>query len=327
MRSRKRREHERVPSPGAGAGDPRADTAGRAAGGLNRLAMSVDVEDWFQVENLKSVVPRESWDSYPLRVDANTRFLLDLFDETKTTATFFTLGWVAERLPGLVKEIAARGHEVASHGYGHELLYDIGPDRFREDIRRAKGVLEEAAGAPVTGYRAPSFSITEWALPILAEEGYGYDSSYFPASGHDRYSALSEELFPRPYHGRAGSRSFMQELAPVGSGASVTELSIPVLELFGRRIPWGGGGYFRLYPPAVFRAGFAAAARRNGGAVLYLHPWEIDPRQPRMKGIGAGYAFRHYINLSKTAGRLRRLCRAFRFRSCRELLAAKSAVL
>jgi polysaccharide deacetylase family protein (PEP-CTERM system associated) len=290
-----------------------------SAGELPPVAMSVDVEDWFQVENLKSAIPRSSWESYHLRVDANTRRILDIFDETGTRATFFTLGWVAERLPGLVRDIAVRGHEVASHGYGHELLYDIGPDRFRDDIRRAKGLLQDTSGQEVIGYRAPSFTITGWALEILREEGYRYDSSYFPASGHDRYSQLSEELFPRPAHGRAGSRSFKQELS-----GGITELSIPVLELLGKRIPWGGGGYFRLYPPRLFRAGFAAAARRNGGALLYLHPWELDPEQPRVDGLPAGYAFRHYVNLGKTADRLRALCQAFRFRSCREIVEAEA---
>lgn len=283
------------------------------------LAMSIDVEDWFQVENLKSAISRAEWDRYPLRITENTRLILDIFEETGTTATFFTLGWVAERLPELVSEIASRGHEVASHGYGHELLYEIGPERFREDIRSAKKLLEDAAGVPVSGYRAPSFSITEWALPILREEGYRYDSSYFPAAGHDRYAALPDELFPRPGHGRAGSESFLQEL-PGG----ITELSIPVLELFGRRLPWGGGGYFRLYPPRLFQRGFAAAARRNGGAVFYLHPWEVDPAQPRVSGLSAGYAFRHYVNLKHTASRLRALCRRFAFTSCRDLVAAKS---
>lgn len=276
------------------------------------MAISIDVEEWFQVENLKSAIPRDTWEEYPLRVGENTRLILDIFDETGTKGTFFCLGWIAERQPDLIAEIASRGHEVASHGYGHELLYDIGPERFREDLRRAQQLLEDASGQKVVGYRAPSFSITDWALEILGEEGYRYDSSYFPASGHDRYAKL-----PTGYFGYA------TELAPpfrseVPEG--ITELSIPVLELFGKAVPWGGGGYFRLYPPALFRAGFAAAARRHGGAVFYLHPWEVDPDQPRVDSIKRSYAFRHYVNLSRTAGRLRRLCESLEFTSCSSAL-------
>jgi polysaccharide deacetylase family protein (PEP-CTERM system associated) len=280
--------------------------------------MSVDVEDWFQVENLRSVISRDRWDDYPLRVEDNTRRLLDVFDETDTSATFFTLGWVADRVPNLVREIAARGHEVASHGYAHELLYEAGPERFRSDIRRAKRLLEDLSGQPVRGYRAPSFSITEWALPILHEEGYRYDSSYFPVSGHDRYAQLPPDLFANPQHGKPGSESFMQELPN-----HIVELSIPVLQALRRSLPWGGGGYFRIVPPALFRRGLAAAARRNGGAIFYLHPWEIDSEQPRMAGLPKGYAFRHYVNLERTAARLYRLCAEFPFRDCRAALAEK----
>ncbi|MFW5811332.1 MAG: XrtA system polysaccharide deacetylase, partial [Alkalispirochaetaceae bacterium] len=279
-------------------------------GGLPPMAMTIDVEDWFQVENLKAAIPRESWEERNLRVEANTRLILDIFDETGIEGTFFCLGWVAERLPRLIREIAERGHEVASHGYGHELLYEIGPTRFREDIRRARELLEDASGQEIVGYRAPSFSITDWALDILAEEGYQYDSSFFPASGHDRYARLPAQYFQRSSHPAGGGGAAEQErpgrerIAPPFVSklpTGITELSIPVLELFGKRIPWGGGGYFRLYPPGVFRAGFAAAARQHGGALFYLHPWEVDPGQPRVEGIRRSYAFRHYVNLEKTA--------------------------
>jgi polysaccharide deacetylase family protein (PEP-CTERM system associated) len=276
------------------------------------MAISIDLEEWFQVENLKGAIPRSTWDEYPLRVEENTKVILDLLDETGTKGTFFCLGWVAERRPRLIEEIARRGHEIASHGYGHELLYEIGPERFREDLRRAQEVLEAASGEKVLGYRAPSFSITDWALAILAEEGYRYDSSYFPATGHDRYARL-----PQGYFGYA------TEVAPpfISEDASgIKELSIPVLEILGKAVPWGGGGYFRLYPPRLFRAGFAAAARRHGGAVFYLHPWEVDPGQPRVTSIKPSYALRHYVNLSRTAGRLRKLCETFHFTSCLSLL-------
>ncbi|MFP4427487.1 MAG: XrtA system polysaccharide deacetylase [Spirochaetaceae bacterium] len=297
-------------------GNPRRPVAESGAPTTGRLplAMSIDVEDWFQVENLKGAIPRDTWEQYPLRVSENTRAILDIFDETETKGTFFCLGWVAERRPELIAEIARRGHEVASHGYGHELLYEIGPGRFREDLRRARKLLEDASGQRIVGYRAPSFSITDWALEILAEEGYLYDSSYFPASGHDRYAKL-----PTGYFGYATELAppFLSEL-PEG----FTELSIPVLELFGKAVPWGGGGYFRLYPPALFRSGFVAAARRHGGAVFYLHPWEVDPSQPRVKSIKRSYAFRHYINLSRTAERLRQLCKHLEFTTCSSVLLA-----
>lgn len=295
--------------PAPGAGNESRDTSHT---GEPPMAISIDVEEWFQVENLKSAIPRSTWDDYPLRVEENTQQILDIFEETGTKGTFFCLGWIAERRPRLIEEIARRGHEVASHGYAHELLYDIGPDRFREDLRRAQEVLEAVSGQKVVGYRAPSFSITEWALEILAEEGYRYDSSYFPASGHDRYAKLPEGYF-----------GYATEVAPAfvaGDPTGLKELSIPVLELFGKAVPWGGGGYFRLYPPAIFRAGFAAAARRHDGAVFYLHPWEVDPGQPRVRSIKKSYAFRHYINLSRTAARLRKLCETFSFTSCASLV-------
>lgn len=294
------------------------------------MAISVDVEDWFQVENLKGAIPRERWDEYPLRVEDNTHRILDIVDETGTKGTFFCLGWVAERRPNLIAEIARRGHEVASHGYGHQLLYEIGPQRFLEDIRRARAILEDAAGAAVVGYRAPSFSITDWALEILAEEGYRYDSSYFPSAGHDRYAKLPPGFFGAGDAGGSGYRpeSSTGRVSPantvppykVSLAGGITELSIPVLELFGRTIPWGGGGYFRLYPPSLFRVGFAAAAKQHGGAVFYLHPWELDPDQPRVRGIRRSYAFRHYVHLGKSAKRLKKLCETFQFGSCRSTL-------
>jgi len=304
--------------------------------------MSIDVEDWFQVENLKGVISRESWSEREYRVEANTDRILEIFSDTQTTATFFCLGWVAERSPALIRRIHAAGHEVASHGYGHQLVYDLDAAAFREDVVRAKGVLEDLSGAAVLGYRAPSFSITPWALEVLAGTGHRYDSSVFPVSGHDRYAALALDEADRVPRGRypvapvyaigAGT------VSPGGSGASdaaggdpSTILEIPIATLRmggrggrtpaagdaagqgGRALPWGGGGYFRLIPYPLFAAGFRRGVTAGTAPIFYLHPWEVDSGQPRVEGLRRSYAFRHYVNLAKTAERLRKLCGTVRF--------------
>ncbi len=280
--------------------------------------MSVDVEDWFQVENLKSAIPRESWNDREYRVEANTELLLDIFAETDTRATFFCLGWVAERSPALIRRIQSAGHEIASHGYGHYLIYDQTPEAFREDVVRAKDILEGITGTEVLGYRAPSFSITPWALDILAETGHRYDSSHFPVSGHDRYGALTAE------DGTAAADSGVTDNVS-GAGGSVTsgesvsgaagiaEIPIATLTVGRRELPWGGGGYFRLIPSPLFAAGFRKAIERGTGQIFYLHPWEVDPGQPRVENIRRSYRFRHYVNLHRTASRLRRLCETVQF--------------
>lgn len=275
-------------------------TAAAAPGAV----MSIDVEDWFQVENLKAAIPRSSWDDRPLRVAANTRRILDVFARTGTRATFFCLGWVAEREPALVREIVAAGHEVASHGYGHHLIYDISREEFREDVTRAKAILEDIGGTAVIGYRAPSFSITGDAIGILAETGHRYDSSYFAFGGHDRYGSLD-------LAGATERRGSAPAAVRLENG--LWELPISVLTVGGTVLPWGGGGYFRLYPPRLFRAGFRRAMKQGRGGTFYLHPWEVDPGQPRVPGIKASYRLRHYVNLKKTERRLEALCRALPF--------------
>lgn len=255
--------------------------------------MSVDVEDWFQVENLRPRIARDSWPHRELRVERNTDRILRIFDDTRTRATFFCLGWVAERLPALVRRIAAQGHEVASHGYAHRLIYEQSPREFAEDVNRARKLLEDIGGARVIGYRAPSFSITDWSYPILAQTGHRYDSSVFPVSGHDRYG--------RPAH---------------QDTAGIVELPLATAEVGGRALPWAGGGWFRLYPGWLFRAGFRRIVRQAHPArppVFYLHPWEVDPGQPRVHGLPYGYRLRHYVNLERTAERLETLCRSVRF--------------
>jgi len=263
-------------------------------------AMTIDVEDYFQVSAFDAVVSRDEWDTLPSRVVGNTQRLLRLFDEFGVKATFFVLGWVADRCPGLVQEIAAAGHEMASHGYGHRLVYDQTPAAFREDVRRAKHTIEDLSGRPVRGYRAPSYSITRrslWALDILVEEGYGYDASIFPIR-HDRYG-----IPDAPRHAYALSRD----------AGRLTETPPSTVRIGFVNLPVAGGGYFRLLPYQWTRWGIGRINRVEGKpAVFYLHPWEIDPQQPRLQARALS-RFRHYRNLDRTEGRLRRLLQDFRF--------------
>ena len=271
-------------------------------------AMSVDVEDYFHVSVFDGIVPRAQWDTLPSRVRANTERLLDIFDEHAVTATFFVLGWVADRQPELVRDIARRGHEIASHGYSHRLIYDQTPAAFREDVRRAKGLLEDTSGQRVNGYRAPSYSITPrslWALDILLEEGYRYDSSIFPIR-HDRYGIPISDR--RPYQIVRPNGSLIE--VP-GSTTKVGPLNVPV----------AGGGYFRILPYRWTHWGISRVNHHEGRpAVFYLHPWEIDPDQPRLEAGRLG-TFRHYRNLSETESRLRRLLTDFRFGTVNALVA------
>lgn len=259
--------------------------------------LSFDIEDWFQVENLRSAIPRSDWERLPLRVETSTRKILELLRAADTKATFFFLGWVAERAPGLVREVAAAGHEIACHGYGHELVYRLTPASFREDVRRAKQLLEDLVGQPVVGYRAPSFSITPqsvWALDVLREEGFAYDSSVFPVSIHDRYGFAGSDTLPFRW--------------PNG----LLEIPLAVYKLRKFALPLAGGGYFRLFPYAYFRLFLRRLNASGRRFTFYLHPWEFDPQQPRVK-VPAWYRFRHYVNLSKTAGGLTRLLSDFAF--------------
>jgi polysaccharide deacetylase family protein (PEP-CTERM system associated) len=268
-------------------------------------AMSIDVEDWFHVENLKRAIPRDSWDGRQLRVERNTDRMLALLDRRDARCTFFVLGWVAERCPRLVERIAAAGHEVASHGYGHDLVYELSENEFREDVRRCKELLEDLTGAPVRGYRAPSFSITEWSIPILQELGFAYDSSAFPTVAHDRYGNLP---------GIAAGQQVV-ELRP-----GFHEVCISCLMVGSRGLPWGGGGYFRLLPYGVFRRGVARILRSGEPYVFYIHPWEIDPDQPRVTGLPRLHEFRHYVGLGRAEDHLQSLLEDFRWGSVADLL-------
>jgi len=263
-------------------------------------AMTIDVEDYFHVSVFDGVLPRSQWDSLESRVCANTGKLLDMFTEYEVRGTFFVLGWVAERFPDLVRRIAAGGHEIASHGFAHRLIYDQTPAAFREDVRRAKAVLEDAGGRRVNGYRAPSYSITPrslWALDVLLEEGYRYDSSIFPIR-HDRYGIPVSARCPYAIERRIGT---LVEVP--ASTTTAGPLNLPI----------AGGGYFRILPYWWTHWGIARVNQIEGrAAVFYLHPWEIDPEQPRLRA-GRFSSFRHYRNLGATEGRLRRLLTDFRF--------------
>lgn len=274
--------------------------------------LTIDVEDYFQVNAFATQIRQDQWGSFPLRVDTNTRSILDILDEYTIKATFFMLGWVAERLPLLARDIHQRGHEIACHGYGHELIYKIGPERFRADIRRSKQLLEDQIGERINGYRAPSYSITEkslWALDILVEEGFAYDSSIFPVM-HDTYGIPDANRFPHVLQTSAGP---------------LLEFPLTTLPLcFGgkeMRLPIAGGGYLRFLPAIIIRKGIETInSREKQPAILYFHPWEIDPDQPRIKA-GLKSTFRHYVNLHKTERKLRYLFTNFKFASMKEVLA------
>jgi polysaccharide deacetylase family protein (PEP-CTERM system associated) len=270
-------------------------------------AMTIDVEDYFHVSAFDGVVPRNRWDTLESRVCANTERVLSLFDDAGVRGTFFVLGWVAVRYPDLVRRIAAQGHEIASHGFAHRLVYDQTLTAFREDVTRAKAVLEDAAATEVHGFRAPSYSITPrslWAIDILIEAGHTYDASIFPIH-HDRYGIPVSARHPYTIQRDAGSM-----LEVPGSVARVLGLNLPV----------GGGGYFRILPYAWTRWGLERINRGEGRpAVFYLHPWELDPDQPRL-AAGLLSRFRHYQNLHLTERRLRRLLEDFAFAPIRRTL-------
>lgn len=272
-------------------------------------AMTVDVEDYFQVSAFAESINQNDWDKHPLRVVSNTTRLLDLFDEYKIKATFFVLGWVAEREKNLVLEIARRGHEVACHGYSHQLVYNQAPDVFRKETVRAKNILEDIIQQPVLGYRAASYSITEksrWALDILAESGFIYDSSIFPVR-HDRYGMPDTPEYPYKLRTPAGH--------------SIIEFPLSTMKIINYKLPIAGGGYFRLYPYWFSKMGLGRINRQQKQFIFYLHPWEIDPEQPK---ISAGWLsrFRHYNNLDKCEARLKNLIEDFNFSTTYDVLSS-----
>jgi polysaccharide deacetylase family protein (PEP-CTERM system associated) len=271
-------------------------------------AFSVDVEDYFQVVAFENAIPRDTWDRLEPRVEANTRRLLDLCARHEVKGTFFVLGWVAERWPQLVRDIQAEGHELGTHGQDHRRVTTLSPREFREDIRRSKRTIEDAAGVEVIGYRAPNYSIvreTMWAMDVLSEEGFRYDSSIFPIH-HDRYGIPDFPRFPRPVRGH--------------NGTALHEFPISTLRLAGMNLPFVGGGYLRHFPLPFIRWGMRRlndVERRP--AIVYIHPWELDPGQP-VQDVRFATRLRHYRNLHLTEERLARLFSEFSFTSVREVL-------
>jgi polysaccharide deacetylase family protein (PEP-CTERM system associated) len=272
---------------------PRAETGSAIVNGL-----SVDVEDWFQVGAFESVIERDDWNSLADRVERNVHTILDMFDEAQVRATFFALGWVAQRHGGLMREIVVRGHELASHGWDHGRVFRMERKAFGEDIARARKVLEDAAGVSVLGYRAPSFSIdrrTPWAFMELAEQGYGYSSSVAPIS-HDHYGWEEAPRFafrPLPW-------------------SELVEIPVTTAIFAGKRLAAGGGGFFRVIPYGFTRWAIRQVNAREGRpAIFYFHPWEIDPGQPRVAGAPIKSRLRHYTNLDRMADKLRQLVHEF----------------
>jgi len=272
-------------------------------------AMTVDVEDYFHVAAFNKVIKPGEWEQWPSRVESNTRRLLELFASHNVKCTFFILGWVAERNPELIKEIASQGHEVASHGYSHQLIYSQSPEVFKEETLRSKKILEDLVQQEVVGYRAASYSITRkslWALDILAELGFTWDSSIFPVY-HDNYGVPGS---PRsPYR------------IKLNGSKTLTEFPLTTAKVLGYSVPAAGGGYFRQYPYILSRWLLKRASENNQKpTIFYLHPWEIDPEQPRIPGAGFKSNFRHYTNLSRCFSRLDHLLKDFNFGTVKESL-------
>jgi len=270
-------------------------------------ALTIDVEDYFQVSAFAPYIERNEWDTRVCRVERNVDAILRILEDNDTSATFFTLGWVAERYPQLIRRIVANGHELASHGFGHQRANEQAEELFLADIKLAKLILEDVSGVEVKGYRAPSFSINghnPWAFDCIERAGYRYSSSVYPIR-HDHY-------------GMPESPRFSYEVRP-----GLLEVPLTTVRLFERNWPAGGGGYFRLMPYVVSRWLLRRVNARDGeSAIFYFHPWEIDPGQPRVKGIGAKARFRHYVNIERTEGRLRRLLTDFNWSRVDEVFLA-----
>jgi polysaccharide deacetylase family protein (PEP-CTERM system associated) len=270
--------------------------------------LSVDVEDYFMVEAFSGVVDRKSWSNWESRVVSSTRRALDLFDRHNAKATFFFVGWVAEKFPQLVRDVHARGHELACHSYWHRTIYSLSPEEFRADTKAATRAIEDAAGVKVLGYRAPSWSITKdslWALDILAEEGFVYDSSIFPIH-HDLYGVPGASRFPHEVTCR--------------NGGSLQEFPPTTVQIFGQNLPGAGGGYLRIFPLAYTNWVFREFEKRyQERVVVYFHPWELDPEQPRIKDKFKS-RFRHYTNLRQMERRLDYVLENYKFSTFAALL-------
>jgi len=279
-----------------------------------RNALTFDLEEYFHAEAFAGLVSSDDWTRLGSRIRGSTLRLLESLERWKTSATFFVLGWLADRHPALVREIHARGHEIACHGYMHRLIYRMGREAFQADVRRAKRAIEDAIGTRVRGYRAPTFSVvreTLWALDVLAEEGFAYDSSIFPIH-HDRYGIPGALRFPHR--------------VKLAGGGQIAEFPISTLNVAGQRLPFSGGGYFRLAPYPMVRRALRHVNRREGmPALVYLHPWEMDPGQPRL-ALRRLPRLRHYVNLRHTARKLDRLLADFTFAPAGEVLCERGVM-
>ncbi len=284
------------------------------------ILLTIDVEDWFQVENLRPWFPPKTWNQQELRVERNTHNLLDILDSIKLKtplknrqtpkATFFILGWIAERLPKLVSEIQSRGHEVASHGHNHLMCQKIDQIALKEDLVRSKKTIEDIIGNEVNGYRAPSFSISDAVLDMVKTSGYRYDSSYNNFSKHGRYGVIT-------INGKSKTG------AAIRIGKDFAELPISNLTIGHQIIPWGGGGYFRFLPLPIFKTGVQRILKKTGAYMFYMHPWEMDPGQPRVKEAKGFSGWRHYLNLTQTHARLKNFITFFKhcnFPTCSQYL-------
>lgn len=285
---------------------------------MSHILITIDIEDWFQVENFKQYIPFSSWDSYELRVEKNTHKILDLLDSqhsnpnnpTNPKATFFILGWIAERLPHLVREIHSRCHEVASHGYYHNLCNKQSVQDLKKDLKYSKKLLEDIIGSKVVGYRAPSFAINDDILKIIEDCGYYYDSSFNSFELHSRYGKVDLNKNRR--------KGIAFQISDI-----FCELPISNIKLWNSVLPFGGGAYFRLIPYLLFRMGVKSILNSEKTYLLYLHPWEIDPEQPRVNNASIFFKFRHYVNLNKTACKLASFIETFKecsFITCRHYL-------
>jgi polysaccharide deacetylase family protein (PEP-CTERM system associated) len=316
--------------------------------------LTIDLEDYFMVSAFEDVVKREDWENHESRIERNTYRLLDILNNPSRNpvrATFFCIGWVAERYPHLIREIRQLGHEIACHSYDHRRIYNTSPDEFREDIRKSRKILEDIVGEEVIGYRAPSYSITNksrWAFEVLVEEGFRYDSSVFPIH-HDLYGMPDAPRFPfiisldgnsnvefsvlnfelgtaEPQHSTTAAP--LEGITPHSALRTrnyLIEFPISTLKVFGQNLPISGGGYFRLFPYDLMKYGLKRInEKEHKPFVFYLHPWEIDPEQPRVYGLSSRSKFRHYVNLDKTEFKFKKLLSDFRFSTIRQLLIQNS---
>ena len=273
--------------------------------------MSIDVEDWFMANNLTSATDSSSWDLQESRIEQNIDCMLHCLSEYEMVATFFVLGWIAKRFPVLVDRIHRAGHEIGAHGMNHEPIHSLSPSHFRDDVAICKDILEQRTGQAVHGYRAPDFSITEWAVDVLQEVGYSYDSSAVPILVRNRYGVIAN----------MDAREPVREIRP-----GFYEVCVSCVPIGRRGLPWGGGGWFRLLPYSIFRRGVAMILNAGRPFVFYIHPWELDPGQPRVEAVTRMQSFRHTVNLDRCEARWRRLLVDFQWTSLSDIVASCAAV-